>query len=387
MNDVMANSMLDEDLQGIRDMARKFSDEKVAPTALELDQKHEYPLDLMKELGELGLLGCCIPEAYGGSELGVLAHSLVIEEISRNSGTLGLAIDAHTSLGMMPVLFGGSEEQKQQYLTPAAQGHEIFAFGLTEPHSGSDAGGAKTTAVLDGDEFVINGSKSWITNTGVASSYNVCCKTDPSASGSKGLSLILVRGGTPGFEIGKPETKLCVRGSNTAQLFFNDCRVPKENLIGEINRGFPLFMKGLDEGRIAISALSIGLAQGVLERAVRYAKDRYAFGQPITAYQGVSFMLAEMETQIAACRALCYTVAKMNDAGIPYSKEAAMLKNAAGEMCNEVCYKAMQVLGGNGLSEEYEVERFYRDARLNTIGEGTTEICKMVIARYTLNDY
>lgn len=387
MNHYMADFILSPEEQDIRSLAARYSDEKVAPAATALDQAREYPLEIMKELGELGMLGACIPEEYGGSALGVTAHSLIIEELSRNSGTVGFLVDSCCSLGLMLLLNGGTEEQKQKYLVPATQGKEFFAFSLTEPHSGSDAGSAKTTAVADGEFFVINGSKTWITNIGIADHYLVCCRTDPAAPGNKGISLILVPGDTPGLALGKPEEKICIRGSHTGQVFFDNCRVPKSNLIGELNRGLPLFMKSLDEGRIAIGAISVGMAQGVLDRAVRYAKDRQAFGKTITEYQGVSFQLAEMETQIAATRAYLYTVAKMHDAGIPIRKEAAMLKLSSSEMVNRVCYQAMQVMGGNGCSEEYEVERFYRDARLCTIGEGTSEICKLLISRFLLEEY
>ena len=387
MKNIYADFMLGEDIVAIRDLARQYSDNEVAPTATEMDQKHEFPLEHMKKLGEMGLLGSSIPEEYGGTALGALANAVVIEEMARNSGTLGLCVDAHCSLGMIPLLAGGSEEQKQKYLPLGAQGEEIFSFGLTEPQSGSDAGGTRTTAVLDGDEWVINGSKSWITNAGYARFYMVACKTDPAAKGSKGISLNIEKKGTPGFEIGKPEVKLSARGSSTCQLFFSDCRVPKENLVGELNHGFPYFMKGLDEGRIAISALSIGMAQGVVERTVRYAKDRVAFGKPITEYQGVSFQLAEMETKVEVARTMLYNVAKLADSGLPYSKEASMLKLFATEMCDDVCRQGIQVMGGNGISEEYELERFYRDSKLNTIGEGTSEINKLVISRHVLKKY
>ena len=379
--------MLGEEIIGIRDLARDFADKEVAPTAIEMDQKHEFPLDQMKKMGQMGLLGSLIPEEYGGTALGCLANAVIIEEMGRHSGTLALCVDAHCSLGMIPLMAGGTDEQKRKYLIPAVTADEILSFGLTEPQSGSDAGGTKTTAILDGDEWVINGSKSWITNAGYAETYLVACKTDTSAKGSKGISLIIVRKGTPGFEIGKREQKLSVRGSSTCQLFFSDCRVPKENLVGELHRGLPLFMKGLDEGRIAISACSVGMAQGATERAVRYAKNRMAFGRPITDFQGVSFQLAEMEMEVNVARTMLYNVAKLADAKLPFSKEAAMLKLYASEMCDRVCWKAIQVMGGNGISEEYEVERFYRDNKLNTIGEGTSEINKLVISRHLLNEY
>ena len=386
-NDKFTDFMLDEMHLDVRSLARKFADEKVAAVATELDQKHEYPLDLIKEMGQLGLLSSCIPEEYGGAGLDVLSHVLVMEEVARHSGTLGFVVDAHCSLGMMPILFGGTEEQKQKYLPKAASGEYILSFALTEPQGGSDAGGTKTTAVLDGDEFVINGAKSWITNTEVGDVYLVCCKTDLKAPGSKGISLIMVPKGTPGMDFGLEEKKICIRGSHTSQIFFNDCRVPKENLVGELHNGLPLFMMGLDEGRIAIGAVSVGMAQGVMERAARYAKERVAFGKPIIKHQAIGFMLAEMETEIAAARAMLYNVAKMKDAGLPFRREAAMLKLVTSKMVCDVCEKGIQVMGGNGLSEEYEVERFMRDSRLCTIGEGTTEINKMLISRYVEKKY
>lgn len=382
-----ADFMLGEELIVIRDLAKQFADEVVAPTAIEMDQNHVYPLDQIRKMGEMGLLASLIPEEYGGTALGCLANAVIIEQIGRHSGTLALCVDAHCSLGMVPLLKGGSDEQKAKYLTPAAQGKEILAFGLTEPQSGSDAGSTKTTALPDGDEWVINGTKSWITNAGPADTYLIACKTDPTAKGSKGISLIIVPKGTPGFEVGKPETKLSVRGSATAQLFFSDCRVPKENLVGTQDKGLSLFMMGLDEGRIAISACSVGMAQGALERAVRYCKNRYAFGKCITEFQAVSFALSEMEMKVNLGRTMLYNVAKLADSGANFTKEAAMLKLYVSEMCDRVCWKAIQVMGANGISEEYEVERMYRDNKLNTIGEGTSEINKLVISRYVLNEY
>ncbi len=374
---------LSEELELMRNAARDFAEQVVKPKAKALDETHEFPWDWVKQCGELGFLGIPIPEEYGGVGAGCLAECLVIEEISKHSGSLGLIIDAHTSLGCMPVLFAGTEEQKKKYLLPAATGEKIMAFGLTEPEAGSDAGGTKTTAVLDGEEWVINGSKCWITNIQAAGTYIITAKTDPE-KGNNGISAFILEPGTPGFEIGTPAKKLGMNNSSTGELFFKNCRIPKENLLGEINKGFSVFKKGLDEGRRAISALAVGLAQGALDRALNYAKNRVQFGRPISAFQGVSFKLAEMDMKIEVARTMLYRVAKMSDEQIPYTKEAAILKAFASEICVEVCNQAIQVFGGNGYSKEYEVERLMRDARLLMFGEGTSEVCRMVISSYLL---
>ncbi len=377
-----ADYMLGEDLCDVRDLARKFADEKVKPVAREIDHDERFPLEEIRQLGDLGLLGTIIPEEFGGSDLGHLANAIIMEEISRHSPTLGMCVDAHTSLGMVPVLIAGTDKQKEEILRPAVTGRKILAFGLTEAESGSDANTVSTMAVLDGDEWVINGSKSWITNAGPADYYIVCCKT-----ASKGITAIIVPKGTPGFEIGKPEQKLCMKGSSTAQLFFSDCRVPKENLLGEEGKGIHYFMQGLDAGRIAFSSVALGLAQGALERAAAYAKERKAFGHVITDFQGVSFRLAEMEAQVQTARTILYNVAKMADSGMRYTTEAAICKLTCSEMCQDVSRKAIQIMGGNGTHEEYDVERLYRDAMLTTIGEGTSEIGKLIISRDVLKKY
>lgn len=386
----MANKyFLTEEEEMIRDLAKKFADEVVAPTVTELDQKHLFPEEQIAQLGEMGFLGAEVPEEYGGAGLNCLSHILVMEELARHSSSLASIIDAHAGLGTQPLLKAGTEEQKQKYLVPAAQGQTLCAFALTEPQSGSDSGGTKTTAILDEktNEWVINGTKAFITNIGYAKTFLVACKTDLEAKGSRGISIIIVEEGTPGFTVGKPEEKMSNHSSYSGELSFQDCRVPKENLVGELNRGFPLMMACVDEGRLAISAVAIGMAQGVLERATRYSKQRVAFGHPICEYQGISFKLAEMAAQIEACRMMLYNVCRMKEAGLPFATEATMVKMLSSEMCVEVCDKGVQILGGYGLCEEYEVERFYRDAKLLTIGEGTSEICRMIVSGSVLKQY
>lgn len=379
----MSHFLLSEEHELMRNVARDFAKNEVAPVAKQLDATGEFPHEWVKKCAELGFLGIPIPEQYGGVGADALSECLVIEEIARESGSLALIIDAHTSLGCMPLLLEGTEEQKIKYLVPAAKGEKIMSFGLTEPGAGSDAGGSKTTAVLDGDEWVINGSKSWITNIGVAGTYIITAKTDPD-KGNRGISAFIVEAGTPGFEVGKWEKKMGLNNSATGELFFRNCRIPKENLLGTLNKGFPLFLKGLDEGRVAISAMAVGMAQGALDRAVAYAKERVQFGRPIAQFQAISFYLAEMATKIELARTLLYRVAKMRDEHLPYTKEAAMLKLFASEMCCWVCDRAVQIHGGNGYSKEFEVERFMRDAKLLTIGEGTSEVCKIVIGGHVL---
>ena len=375
----MSYFVLSEEHELMRNVAREFARNEVAPVAKELDATGDFPHKWVKRCAELGFLGIPIPEQYGGVGADALSECLVIEEIARESGSLALIIDAHTSLGCMPLLTEGTEQQKQQYLLPAARGEKLMAFGLTEPGAGSDAGGSKTSAVLDGDEWIINGSKAWITNIGVAETYIVTAKTDPE-KGNRGISAFIIEKGTPGFEIGKWEKKMGLNNSATGELFFRNCRIPRENLLGTVNKGFPLFLKGLDEGRIAISAMAVGMAQGALDRSIAYAKERIQFGRPIAQFQAISFYLAEMATKVELARTLLYRVAKMRDEGLKFTKEAAMLKLFSSEMCCWVCDRAVQIHGGNGYSKEFEVERFMRDAKLLTIGEGTSEVCKIVIS-------
>ena len=383
----MNKYFLTEDQLMIQELAKKFADEVVAATVTELDEKHEFPMAEVKQCAEMGFLGVCVPEEYGGAGLDHLSDVLVMEQLARHSSSLASIIDAHASLGSMPILMAGSEEQKQKYLAPAATGETLCAFARTEPQSGSDAAQIRTTAVLDGDEWVINGSKAFITNSTYASTFLVAAKTDLEAKGSRGISIFIVPAGLPGFEVGKPEEKMSNRSSYSCPLSFTDVRIPKENLVGELNRGFPIFMKCVDDGRVAISAVAVGMAQGVLERAARYSKERVTFGHPICENQAIAFKLAEMATEIEVARAMLYNTARMSDNGVPFSKEATMCKMFCSEMCVRVCDMGLQIMGGYGLCNEYEVERFYRDAKLLTIGEGTSEICRMVVGRHVLKEY
>ena len=383
----MNKYFLTEDQIMIQELAKDFADNVVAKTVTELDQQHAFPVEEVKKCGELGFLGVCVPEQYGGAGLDHLSDVLVMEQLARHSSSLASIIDAHASLGSTPLLIAGTEEQKQKYLVPAASGQTLCAFALTEPQSGSDAGQIRTTAVLDGDEYVINGSKAFITNSTYAQTFLVAVKTDTEAKGSRGISIFIVPRNTKGLYIGKPEEKMSNRSSYSCPLTFEDVRVPKENLVGELNRGFPLFMKCVDDGRIAIAAVAVGMAQGVLERAAKYSKERVTFGKPICENQAVAFKLAQMATEIEVARTMLYNAARMSDNGIPFSKEATMTKLYCSEMCVRICDMGLQIMGGYGLCNEYEVERFYRDAKLLTIGEGTSEICQMVISRHVLKEY
>lgn len=378
---------LTEDQLGIQALAQQFADDVVAKTVTDLDAKHAFPMDEVKQAAEMGLLGVCVPEEYGGAGMDHLSDVLVMEQLARHSSSLASIIDAHCSLGSMPLLHGGTEEQKRTYLTDAAQGKSLCAFALTEPQSGSDAAQIQTTAVEDGDEWVINGSKAFITNSTYADLFLVAVKTDPTAKGSRGISVILVPRGVPGFEIGKPEEKMSNRSSYSCPLSFVDVRVPKANLVGQLNRGFPLFMKCVDDGRIAISAVAVGMAQGVLERAAKYSKERVTFGKPICENQAIAFKLAEMQTEIEVARSMLYQTARLSDSGLPFSAEATMLKMFSSEMCVRICDQGLQIMGGYGLCNEYQMERMYRDAKLLTIGEGTSEICRMIVGRHVLQAY
>ena len=374
---------LTEEQELIQSTAREFAETLVKPKAKELDETHEFPWEWVNKCAELGFMGVSIPEEYGGAGADCLSEMLVIEEIAKYSGSLALIIDAHTSLGCMPLLHDGTEEQKKKYLVPAAKGEKLMSFGLTEPGAGSDAGGTQTTAVLDGDEWVLNGAKCWITNIHAAQTYIVTAKTEPD-KGNRGISAFIVEAGTPGFEVGKLERKMGLNNSNTGDLYFKNCRIPKENLLGKLNKGFPVFLHGLDEGRLAISAMAVGMAQGAMELAVAYSKERVQFGKPICTFQGVSFKLAEMAINIEAARTMLYNAARLRDAGLPYAKQAAMVKAFSSEMCVEVVNNALQIHGGNGYSKDMEIERYYRDAKLLTIGEGTSEINRMVVSNHLL---
>ncbi len=378
---------LTEDQLMIQEMAKKFADQVVAETVTDLDRRHAFPVEEVKQCAEMGFLGICVPEEYGGAGMDHLSDILVMEQLARHSSSLASIIDAHASLGSTPILLAGTEEQKRKFLVPAATGEALCAFALTEPQSGSDAGQIRTKAVLEGEEWVINGTKAFITNSTYASTFLVAAKTDLEAKGSRGISVFIVPAGTPGLEVGKPEEKMSNRSSYSCPLTFTDVRIPKDNLLGELNRGFPLFMKCVDSGRVAISAVAVGMAQGVLERAAKYSKERVTFGKPICENQAIAFKLAEMATEIEVARAMLYNTARLSDTGLPFSTEATMTKMFCSEMCVRICDMGLQIMGGYGLCDDYQIERMYRDAKLLTIGEGTSEICRMVVGRAVLKEY
>ncbi len=372
---------LTENQTMIRDMTRDFARSKVAPIAAEIDETGAFPEATVKEMAALGLLGLQVPAEDGGVGADTMSYVLVVEELARVCGSHALTVAAHNSLGCAPLAKFGSPEQKERWLKPAAAGEFLVSFGLTEPGAGSDAGGTRTTAVRDGDEWVINGNKQWITNAHYAGAVIVTAKTDPEAEGSAGISAFIVPTGTPGFTVEKKEDKLGMRASDTAPLTLEDVRVPADALLGEEGDGFKAFLETLDGGRISIAALSLGLGEGAYAAARDYAKERIQFRRPIADQQAVGFMFADMSTELEASRLLTYEAARRKDEGEEYGDMAAKAKLYASEAAMRVTYKAIQALGGYGFCREYPVERFYRDAKLCTIGEGTSEIQRMVIAR------
>jgi alkylation response protein AidB-like acyl-CoA dehydrogenase len=374
---------LSEEHRMLQRMVREFAEREIAPRAEEIDATDEFPHDLFCRMGEVGLLGLPFPPQYGGSGADYHAMVIALEEIARVSGSMAITLDAHTSLCCEPVYRFGTEEQRQKYLPPLACGDKIGAFGLTEPQAGSDAGATQTRAVRDGDEWVVNGQKIYITNGSIADLVVFTAKTDPQ-KGTRGISSFIVEKGTPGFKPGRDEKKMGLKGSVTSELFFEDCRIPAENMLGEENQGFRQFLITLDAGRVAIAAMAVGLAQGAYERSIDYAKDREQFGRPIADFQAIRWMLADMTTEIAAARLMVHRAAWLKEQGQPYTKEASMAKLFATEMSERVCHKAIQIHGGYGYVREYEVERMYRDQRLCQIGEGTNEIQRLVISREVL---
>lgn len=379
------NWQASEEHQMIRRMVREFAEKEIAPRAEEIDASDEFPDDLFRRMGELGIIGLPFPEKYGGAGCDYMSLVIALEEIARVSGSMAITLDAQTSLFCEPVYLFGSEAQKETYLTPAAHGERIGAFGLTEPQAGSDAGATRTRAVRDeaSDEWIINGQKIFITNGSIADYVVITAKTDPEA-GARGISAFIVERGTPGFEPGRDEKKMGLKGSVTSELFFEDCRIPAENLLGKENEGFKQFLTTLDAGRVAIAAMAVGLAQGAFDKALAYAQERQQFGRTIAKFQAIQWMLAEMATDIDAARLLVNRAAEMRAQGERFTKEAAMAKLFATEMSERVCYKAIQIHGGYGYVREYEVERMYRDQRLCAIGEGTNQIQRLVIARQIL---
>nr|WP_309098260.1 acyl-CoA dehydrogenase [Fredinandcohnia onubensis] len=371
---------LSEEHEMIRKMVRDFAKNEVAPTAAERDEEERFDREIFDKMAELGLTGIPWPEEYGGIGSDYLAYCIAVEELSRVCASTGVTLSAHTSLAGWPIYKFGSEEQKQKYLRPMAQGEKIGAYGLTEPGSGSDAGGMRTTARLEGDHYVLNGSKIFITNGGIADIYVVFALTDPTSK-HKGTSAFIIESDFPGFSVGKKEQKMGIRSSPTTEVMFEECRVPKENLLGEEGEGFKIAMMTLDGGRNGIAAQAVGIAQGALDAATEYAKERVQFGKPIAAQQGVGFKLADMATSVEAARLLTYQAAWLESEGLPYGKESAMSKLFAGDTAMKVTTEAVQVFGGYGYTKDYPVERYMRDAKITQIYEGTQEIQRLVISR------
>ncbi|WP_242304426.1 acyl-CoA dehydrogenase AcdA [Bacillus cereus group sp. BfR-BA-01350] len=371
---------LSEEHEMVRKMVRDFAKNEVAPTAAERDEEERFDRAIFDQMAELGLTGIPWPEEYGGIGSDYLAYVIAIEELSRVCASTGVTLSAHTSLAGWPIFKFGTEEQKQTFLRPMAEGKKIGAYGLTEPGSGSDAGGMKTIAKRDGDHYVLNGSKIFITNGGIADIYIVFALTDPESK-QRGTSAFIVESDTPGFSVGKKESKLGIRSSPTTEIMFEDCRIPVENLLGEEGQGFKIAMQTLDGGRNGIAAQAVGIAQGALDASVEYARERHQFGKPIAAQQGIGFKLADMATDVEAARLLTYQAAWLESEGLPYGKESAMSKVFAGDAAMKVTTEAVQVFGGYGYTKDYPVERYMRDAKITQIYEGTQEIQRLVISR------
>jgi alkylation response protein AidB-like acyl-CoA dehydrogenase len=370
---------LTQEQQLVRDTVREFARERVAPVAEELDRESRFPYELVAELGELGLMGLPVPEEYGGAGGDTVSYALAIEELTRIDSSVAITVAAHTSLGTMPILLFGSEEQKHAWLPDLASGRRLAAFGLTEPGAGSDAGNARTTAELRDGEWVVNGSKMFITNAGTDITWGV---TLTARTGEDEISNVVVENGTPGYEISAPLQKLGWKASDTRELSFRDCRVPEGNLLGPRGEGFRQFLEILDGGRISVAAMGVGLAQGAYDLAYAYAREREQFGKPISQFQAVQFRLADMATEIEAGRALVLKAAWLKDQGRPFAREAAMAKLWTGELSNRAANWALQIHGGYGFMDEYPISRLYRDQKILEIGEGTNEVQRMVIAKH-----
>ncbi|MEQ2525856.1 acyl-CoA dehydrogenase [Robertmurraya yapensis] len=375
------NFELTKEQQMVKDMVKEFAEKEVAPKADHVDKTGEFPVQTFEKMGELGLLGIPFPEKYGGSGGDTISYAIAVEEIGKACGSTGLSYAAAVSLGASPIYYFGTEEQKQNFLVPLASGKGLGAFGLTEPNAGSDAGGTRTKAVLDGDEYVINGEKCFITNAEYAKTITVTAMTGKDERGKNIISAIIVPTDTPGLTINSNYEKLGVRGSNTSEIILENVRVPKGNLLGDPTGGFKQFLYTLDGGRISIAALSVGIAQAALEKALSYAKERTQFGQPIAKFQAIQFKLADMAMEIELARNMVYKAAWLKDNDKPFTKESAYAKLFASEAGFRACNQAVQIHGGYGYMREYEVERYLRDIKLMEIGEGTSEIQRLVIAR------
>jgi alkylation response protein AidB-like acyl-CoA dehydrogenase len=381
---MFTNLDLTEEQALIRNTIRDFATEKIEPIAAACDEQQKFPEETVQELGKLGILGITVPEEYGGAGGDQLSYILAVEELSRVDASHGLTLAAHVSLGMYPILTFGTEEQKKKYLPPLCDGRGLGTFGLTEPNAGSDAAATRTKAVLEGDQWIINGRKQFITNATYSLWPVITARTDSKIQGPRGISAFIVPVQSPGFHLGKKENKLGLRASDTRELIFEDCKIPKDNLLGELGQGFKIFMNTLDGGRISIAALALGIAQGALDKVIPYARERRQFDQPIGSFQSVSNMIADMATGIEAARHLTYHAARVKDAGKAHGQESAMAKLFASEVAMRATTKAVQIFGGYGYTKDYPVERYFRDAKLTEIGEGTSEIQRLVIARHLL---
>ena len=376
---VIMDFNLSKEHEMVRTLYRDFANKEVKPLAQEVDETEEFPRGTLEKMNKLGFMGIPVEKEYGGQGCDTLAYAICVEELSKVCGTTGVIVSAHTSLCAEPIRKFGTEEQKQKYLVPLAKGEKLGAFGLTEPGAGTDAAGQQTKAVLCGDEYIINGSKIFITNGKEADIYVIFAMTDKSA-GTKGISAFIIEKGTPGFTFGTKEKKMGIRGSATYELIFTDCRIPKENLLGKEGKGFGIAMTTLDGGRIGIAAQALGLAAGALEQTIAYVRERKQFGRSIAAFQNTQFMLADMAVKVEAARNLVYKAAIAKDIHKTYSLEAAMAKLYASEVAMEITTKAVQLHGGYGYTREYDVERMMRDAKITEIYEGTSEVQKMVIS-------
>jgi len=359
---------------------RAFCEKELKPLASKIDKEEYFPKALYKKMGQMGLLGMTVPQKHGGAGIDRVSYMIALEEISRVCGSTGITVEAHNSLGLGHIYERGTEEQRKKYLPKLTNGDGLAAWALTEPNAGSDAAGLQTTAVLDKDQWVLNGTKQFITSGDIADVVTVMAKTDKE-KGAKGISAFIVEKDTPGFRIGQSEDKLGLRGSHTVELIFENCRIPKEQLLGEKDLGFVGAMNILDRGRTAIGAMSVGIARGALEDSIEYAKQRQQFGRPIGKFQAIQWMIAEMATEVDAARLLVYRAAFMEDQNVPFTKEASMAKLFASESAMRATVKAMQIHGGYGYMREYPLERYYRDIKLCQIGEGTSEVQHMVIAK------
>lgn len=370
---------LTEDQKMVQKLARDFAEKRLAPSVAKRDHEEYFSRELADEMGAMGLTGICFPENYGGSDGDVMSYILAVEELSRADDGIGITLSATVSLCAWPIYAYGTEQQKQKYLVPLAEGEKMGAFGLTEPNAGTDAAAQQTVAVLDGEDYLLNGSKIFITNAGEAETYIIFAMTDKS-KGVKGITAFIVEKDMPGFTFGKREHKMGLHTSLTNELVFQDVRVPKENILGKVGEGFKIAMNTLDGGRIGVAAQALGIAQAALDHAVKYSKERVQFGQSISKNQAIAFMMADMATKIDAARLLVYRAAYLKDQGLPYSKEAAMAKLYASDIAMEVTTDAVQIFGGYGYSREYPVERLMRNAKITQIYEGTNQVQRMVIS-------